>query len=73
MGMFWVFLHLSRIDINKLLVYTREGEDIGLFISLVPKVLLFVGLITLGTFIEFCLVGSLSCVFKRLINNLQKG
>ena len=35
----------------------REGGDIGLFITLVPKtydnVFLSVGLITLGTFIEF--------------------
>ena len=36
---------------------SREGGDIGLFISLVPKVLnnvlLFVGSTTLGAFIEF--------------------
>ena len=42
----------------------REGKDIGLFITLVPKfnnnVFLFVGLKTLATFIEFWLVGSIS-------------
>ena len=38
----------------------NDQGDIGLFIILVPKVFLFVGLITLGTCIEFLLVGSLS-------------
>ena len=37
--------------------FSREGGDIGLFIAQVPKVyddvFLFVGLTTLGTFIEF--------------------
>ena len=32
---------------------TSEGGDIGLFIALVPKVFLIVGLITLGTLIDF--------------------
>ena len=31
----------------------REGGDIGLFITLIPKVLLLVGITTLGTIIEF--------------------
>ena len=34
-------------------VYSREREDNGLLITLVPKVFLFVGLTTLGTFIKF--------------------
>ncbi len=36
-----------------IIIYTREGGDIELFITLVPKVfktLLIVGLTTLGTF-----------------------
>ena len=33
--------------------FCREGGDIGLFITLVPKVLYFFFLATLGTFIEF--------------------
>ena len=49
----------------------KEGGDITLFIKPVPKVLLnvilFFGSTTLGTFIEFWLVGSLSWVFKTLI------
>ena len=30
-----------------------KGGDIGLFITQVPKVFLFIGLTTLGTFIDF--------------------
>ena len=36
-----------------LLQRDREGGDIGLFFTLVPKVFLLVGLKTLGTFAEF--------------------
>ena len=42
---------------------SRKGEDIGLFITLVPKVnnvVLFVETTTYGAFIDFLLVGSLS-------------
>ena len=46
---------LSRSDF--LYVFRcREGGDIGLFLTLVPKVFLFVGLTTLGSFIEFDLL-----------------
>ena len=49
----------------------REGGDIGLFITLVPKtydnVFLSVGLITLGTFIEFWLVGSFSWSIQKFL------
>ena len=38
----------------------REGGDIGLFITLVPKV----GFKTLGTYIDFGLVGTLSSISK---------
>ena len=41
---------------NNFLKTTREGGDNGLFIALVPKVFFFVGLTTLGTFVEFCQV-----------------
>ena len=41
----------------------REGGDIGLLITLVPKIL-FVSLTTLETKIEFPLVGLLSLVSK---------
>ena len=43
----------------------RKGEDNGLFNN---NDFLFVDLITLGTFIEFWLVGSLSSVFKSFNN-----
>ena len=50
----------------------REGGDIGLFITLVPKVFLLVGLTTLGTIIE--LFHKVECL-NVLTNNckLQKG
>ena len=63
-GYFAMVCIILNITHHKL---TREGGDSGLFITLVPKVLysvfLFVGLTTLATFIEFCLVGTLSWVF----------
>ena len=47
----------------------ERGGDIGLIITLVPKVLYYCFLIcwlnNLWTFIEFCLVGSLSWMSKR--------
>ena len=50
----------------------KEGRDIGLFITLVPKFenndFLFIGLTTLETFIEFWLVRS-----STINGNLQKG
>ena len=64
-------LHTFGKNLQRLYLYVipgREGGDIGLFITLVPKVFLivfFVGLATLGTFIEFWLVGSFSWVSKR--------
>ena len=47
------------------MIFAREGGDVGLFITLVPKncldnVILFVCLTTLGTLIEFRLDSSLS-------------
>ena len=47
----------ERLLGSEFLWYMQEGKDIGLLITLVPKVLynvfLFVGLTTLGTSIEF--------------------
>ena len=52
----------------------REGGDIGLFITLVPKVynsaFLFVGLTTLGACIEFWLVGSWSLIVQTFLQQL---
>ena len=62
---------ISWCSIHDIQVYwPREEGYIGLFTTLVPNVLynnifLFVGLTTLGTFIEFWFVGSLIWVSKR--------
>ena len=49
--------NLGAKEVNILIIFCREGGDTGLFIILVPKfynnVFLFLGLTTMGTFIEF--------------------
>ena len=61
--------NLYQTNQQSLSLKSKEGGDIGLFITLVPKVyktfFLFVGSTTLVTFIEFWLVCSWSWVFKR--------
>ena len=49
---------------------TREGDN-GLFITLVPKVFLFAGLTTLGTFIGFWMVRLLSIAVVKPTNKIE--
>ena len=62
-----IFMELVQLSI---VFTTREGGDNGLLLHLSPKfynnVFLFVGFTTLGTFIKFGLVLSLSCVYKHI-------
>ena len=55
----------------------KQVRVFGLFYMLVPKdynnVFLFIGWTALGTFIEFCLVGSWRLMSKRFNCDLQKG
>ena len=46
---------------------TRKGRDIGLFITLVPKVFLFVGLTTLGVLLKLYWLVHLVLTFHPLI------
>ena len=52
-----------KYNLSWIVFKITRGEDIGLFITLVPKFLLlrflFVSLTTFETFIEFLLIGSL--------------
>ena len=61
--------HTHNFTHTETVAIVREGGDIGLFITQVPKVFnnifLFVDLTTMGTFIEFLMFSSFSLVCKR--------
>ena len=75
-GYYYYIWH--KLFFRRVIMFTIMGlGEILLFITIVPKVLLFVGSTTIGTFIEFWLVGSFSWfrLLKGLtpIINLQLG